>query len=52
MGYIESKNHENKVLGGVTIAAGLARGDSKIPLSQVFEQADSNMYDKKKQMKY
>ncbi|MBQ7147908.1 MAG: hypothetical protein IJR96_04075 [Pseudobutyrivibrio sp.] len=52
MGYIEAKNHENKVRGGVTIAAGLARGVENKPMKQVFEEADSNMYAKKKQMKY
>lgn len=52
MGYIEAKNHENKVRGGVTIAAGLARGVENKPVKQVFEEADSNMYAKKKQMKY
>ncbi len=51
MGVIEAKNNENKVKGGVTIAAGMAKGDETMSVNQVFEQADKNMYEKKRQMK-
>ncbi|MBR5635344.1 MAG: GGDEF domain-containing protein [Pseudobutyrivibrio sp.] len=52
MGYIEAKNNENRVSGGVTIAAGMAKGGDDLTIKQVFEQADKNMYKKKAQMKY
>ncbi len=35
----------------MTIAGGIARGTSNSIISEVFAQADSNMYEKKKKMK-
>lgn len=52
MGYIEAKNNENRVSGGVTIAAGMAKGRDNQTIKQVFELADKKMYEKKTQMKY
>ncbi len=52
MSYIEAKNNENKVRGGVTMASGVSIGDRKMAINDVFKQADKNMYDKKAQMKY
>ncbi|SFD06719.1 GGDEF domain-containing protein [Butyrivibrio sp. YAB3001] len=51
MGIIEKRNNENKLRGDVTIAAGMARGIANSVISEVFEQADANMYEKKKKMK-
>ncbi len=51
MGVIDMKNNENKIRGKVTIAAGMARSSDDLSFSDVFNQADSNMYEKKKKMK-
>ncbi|CBK75643.1 diguanylate cyclase (GGDEF) domain [Butyrivibrio fibrisolvens 16/4] len=52
MGYIEAMNNKNMVSGEVTIAAGMAKGNVDLTVNEVFVQADKNMYEKKKQMKY
>ena len=40
------------VSGEVTIAAGMAKGGVDLTVNEVFVQADKNMYEKKKHMKY
>ncbi len=51
MGVIDMKNNENKISGKVTIAAGTARSSKGLSFNDVFNQADTCMYEKKKKMK-
>lgn len=51
MDTIENHNKKNQKKGDVTIAAGAARSTGHELVEKVFEQADANMYLKKKRMK-
>ena len=51
MDTIEVHNKKNQKKGEVTIAAGAARSTGHELVEKVFEQADANMYLKKKRMK-
>jgi GGDEF domain-containing protein len=48
---IDKANAENKAKGLVTMAVGAAYGKEGLTVGDVFEQADANMYIKKKRMK-
>ncbi len=48
---IDKANAENKAKGRVTMAVGAAHGKEGLTVGDVFEQADANMYIKKKRMK-
>ena len=48
---IDKANAENKAKGRVTMAVGAAYGKEGLTVGDVFEQADANMYIKKKRMK-
>lgn len=51
MDTIENHNKKNQKKGEVTIAAGVARSTGNELVEKIFEQADANMYLKKKRMK-
>lgn len=51
MDTIENHNKKNQKEGKVTIAAGVARSTGNELVEKIFEQADANMYLKKKRMK-
>lgn len=51
MGVIEKRNNENMLRGEATIAAGMALGTERSVITDVFMQADADMYEKKRRMK-
>jgi hypothetical protein len=48
---VELLNRRNKDIGGIVIAAGMARANGEKDIKTVFDLADARMYENKKRLK-